>query len=174
MLKTVMLIIILAHSIIWPIGDNPLPGDPFIIVKLSSNQLAYIEDEKIVEVLPAATGKRGSETPLGLFTITVKAEQPYYRKANIAGGAPNNPLGSRWIGFDALDTEGRTYGVHGTNRPSSIGYPVTSGCIRLSNEKVERLYNQIPLGTKILITDEHQSFEELAIQYGAIASNKSK
>lgn len=168
MLRSMWLVFFLVASMTWPIGENPTPGDPFIIINVATNQLAYIYDEQIKEVVPAATGKHGSETPLGLFTITVKAEQPYYRKRNIPGGHPNNPLGSRWIGFDALNTEGRTYGIHGTNRPSSVGYPVTSGCIRLYKETIESLYTQIPIGTKVLITDTGSSFEELAMEYGAI------
>ncbi|WYP28525.1 L,D-transpeptidase [Alkalihalobacillus sp. FSL W8-0930] len=161
-------ILMMVASPIWPIGENPISGDPFLIVNVSTNQLAFIHDNEVKEVLPVATGKESSQTPLGLFTVTVKANNPYYRKKNISGGDKNNPLGSRWIGFDALNTEGRTYGVHGTNRPHSIGYPVTAGCVRLTNETIEQLYDQIPLGTKILITDQSHSFEELGLQYGAL------
>ncbi|MDQ0205629.1 L,D-transpeptidase [Alkalicoccobacillus murimartini] len=170
MLQAVLAIFILAASPIWPIGENPIDGDPFVIVNVDRNQLAFIEDGRVKEVLPAATGKQQSKTPLGLFTITVKAEQPYYRKKDIPGGDPTNPLGSRWIGFDAEETEGRTYGVHGTNQPSSVGYAVTSGCIRLTNENIVELYDRVPIGTKILITTKQLSFEELAIEYGAIRS----
>ena len=167
-------ILILVASPIWPIGENPTNGDPFVIVNVHTNQLAFIHDGLIQEVLPAATGKQHTQTPLGMFTITVKAEQPYYRKKNIPGGHSDNPLGSRWIGFDALDTEGRTYGVHGTNRPNSVGYAVTSGCIRLTNQNIERLYNQIPIGTKILITEQNTSFEALGIEYGALSDQKKE
>ncbi len=135
-------------SPLWPIGDNPTVGDPFVIVNIQTNKLAYVAEGEIKGIYPVATGKLGQETPLGKFTITVKAVNPYYRRTNIEGGAPENPLGSRWIGFDANGTDGRTYGLHGTNRPEQIGYSVTAGCIRLPNGVVEDLYDKMPLGTK--------------------------
>ncbi|WP_062356047.1 L,D-transpeptidase [Bacillus kwashiorkori] len=165
-----LLLIILAFTIspLWPIGPNPLPGDPFIIVNKRTNELAFIHNEQVQMKFPVATGKTDELTPEGKYTITVKAINPYYRKKNIAGGSPKNPLGSRWIGFDANDTNGRIYGVHGTNRPSEIGKYVSEGCIRLKNEDVEQLFELVPLGTKILITSTTKSFEQIAKENGAI------
>ena len=44
-------------------------------------------------------------------------------------------------------------GLHGTNDPSSIGGDVSSGCIRMQNDVIERLVNEIglPLGTPVEI-----------------------
>ncbi|WP_425348915.1 L,D-transpeptidase [Halalkalibacter urbisdiaboli] len=166
-LKLLFSFFFLVSSPIWPLGDNPTIGDPFIIVNVKDNQLAFFQNGEVLHH-SVATGKEGDETPIGLYTVTVKAENPYYRKRDIRGGDPKNPLGSRWIGFDANDTDGRTYGIHGTNRPNSIGYSVTAGCIRLPNRVVEALFDKVPLGTKILITDGEESFEQLARKYGAI------
>ncbi|MFE8695529.1 L,D-transpeptidase [Cytobacillus sp. FJAT-53684] len=162
------LLIAFVLSPIWPLGTNPLPGDPFVIVNKKTNEVAFINENKVQTVISAATGKTEDLTPEGLFTITVKAKDPYYRKKNIKGNDPNNPLGTRWIGFDANDTDGRTYGIHGTNDPSSIGQYVSLGCIRLQNEGIESLYDIIPLGTKILITTTSENFEQLARAHGAI------
>lgn len=151
----------------WPIGENPIVGDPFVIVNKSLNELAFIEDGKIQKIYPVATGKTEDLTPEGNFTFIVKAVNPYYIKLNIEGGASNNPLGSRWIGFDAEET-GRIYGVHGTNAPWSIGRYVTAGCIRLLNKDVEELYDKIPIGTKILVVSTDKSFEELGKEHGAL------
>lgn len=160
--------IMLLVSPIWPIGDNPRVGDPYMIVNKLTNQLAYIDDGVIKNVYPVATGKTRELTPEGEFNIIVKAKNPYYRKKNIKGGDPRNPLGTRWIGFDALGTDGRIYGVHGTNQPSSIGKYITNGCIRLKKENVESLYEKVPLGTKILITKSKKSFEQLGKEKGAL------
>jgi hypothetical protein len=162
------MILAFTSSPLWIFGANPLFGNPFIIINKSTNQLAFIDDGKIQVIYPVATGLTTELTPEGMFTITVKAEQPYYRKKNIPGGAPNNPLGSRWIGFDANGTDGRTYGIHGTNQPQSIGRYITQGCVRLQNHHVEALFEQVPLGTKVLIVRSGQSFEEMAEQYGVI------
>jgi len=164
----ILLAIILFTSPIWPLGRNPLPGDPFIIVNKESNQLAYIDDGKVQHTFPVATGKTTTLTPEGLFNVTVKAKNPYYRKKNIPGGDPRNPLGSRWIGFDAEGTDGRIYGIHGTNQPSSIGKYISNGCIRMHNKHVEYLFDQVPVGTKVLVVKTNKSFYQLGKEHGAI------
>jgi lipoprotein-anchoring transpeptidase ErfK/SrfK len=143
-------------------------GDPFMIVNKAKNRLALIRSNKIEEVVPAGTGKSNELTPEGFFTIKVKAINPYFRKKNIPGGDPRNPLGTRWIGFDAMGTDGRIYGVHGTNNPASVGKYISNGCIRLQNKDVERLYNKVPIGTNILVIRSNKDFYSLAKQYGAI------
>jgi lipoprotein-anchoring transpeptidase ErfK/SrfK len=154
-------------SPIWPLGPNPLPGDPFIIVNKQTNQLAFVNDNRVQTIVSVATGRTEELTPEGVFTITVKAKDPYYRKKDIQGGSPDNPLGSRWIGFDAQGTDGRIYGIHGTNQPESIGKYVSNGCIRLQNEAIESLFEYIPLGTKIVVIKTNNSFEEIAKEYQA-------
>ncbi|WP_066060740.1 L,D-transpeptidase [Neobacillus soli] len=155
-------------SPLWPLGPNPLPGHPFVIVNKSNNELAFINENKVQTVVSVGTGKTQELTPEGLFTITVKAKDPYFRKGNIPGGDRANPLGARWIGFDALETDGRTYGIHGTNQPASIGKYVSQGCIRTQNEVVTSLFPLIPLGTKVLVISSKKSFEALAQENGAI------
>ncbi|WP_066047247.1 L,D-transpeptidase [Robertmurraya korlensis] len=162
------LVLAFTSNPIWPLGDNPLPGDPFIIVNKATNEVALINENRVQTVVSAATGKTDELTPEGLFTVTVKAKNPYYRKSNINGGNPENPLGTRWIGFDANRTDGRIYGLHGTNNPSSIGKYVSQGCVRLQNEAIESLYDFIPLGTKVLITTTNENYVEIAKDYGAI------
>ncbi|MFD2973341.1 L,D-transpeptidase [Peribacillus deserti] len=154
-------------SFIMPAAP-PAPDLPFIIVNKKVHQLALVQDNKIQKVYKAATGKTEELTPEGLFKVTVKAKNPYYRKKNIPGGDPRNPLGSRWIGFNAKGTDGRIYGVHGTNRPGLIGTSVSQGCIRLTNKDVEQLYEKVPLGTQILVVNSTKSFLQIAKQYKAI------
>jgi lipoprotein-anchoring transpeptidase ErfK/SrfK len=140
---------------------------PLIIINKTTNQLAFIHNGKI-EVYPVATGLNESLTPEGLFIVTTKAKNPYYRKKNIPGGAPNNPLGTRWIGFNARGTDGRIYGIHGTNNPASIGKYVSQGCVRMYNPNVEQLYEKVPIGTKVLIIRSNESFYSIAKRYGAL------
>lgn len=166
LLTAVMLLI--ALNPLWPIGENPAPGHPFLIVNKKTNELAYIDEGKIQQIFPVATGLTEELTPEGLFTIIVKAENPYYRKKNIAGGSKKNPLGSRWMGFDALETDGRTYGIHGNNNPDSIGKYITQGCIRMHEEHIQMLYKRIPAGTKLLVVVSDKSFAELGKTYRAL------
>lgn len=164
----ILLSVLSIVSPIWPLGENPLEGDPYVIVQLTSHEMAFINEGEVKQIFDVAIGNEGKETPEGEFTTIVKARNPYYRKTDIRGGDQKNPLGSRWIGFDAEDTDGRVYGLHGTNKPSSIGKSITNGCVRLRNSDVEVLFEEIPLGTKIFVTSIEESFEELAKKQGAI------
>ncbi|WP_117160695.1 L,D-transpeptidase [Paraliobacillus sp. X-1268] len=167
-MKSIMLAIILIVSPLWPLGENPSLNAPFIIVNKQSNQLAFVNEGKVQEIYPVATGATEELTPNGIHTIIVKAINPYYRKKDIPGGDPKNPLGSRWIGFNAKETDGRMYGIHGTNQPDSIGKRISAGCIRMINEHVEKLYDQVPIGTKVWILSSDEDFESLAREAGAI------
>ncbi len=160
--------LLLSISPIWPLGPNPIVGDPYLIVNKYYNQMAFIDNGEIKSIYDVATGFTSELTPEGEFTIVIKAKNPYYRKKNIEGGSKENPLGTRWMGFDPEGTDGRIYGVHGNNNPSSIGRYVTQGCVRMKNEEIEVLFNRIPIGTKILILNKNESFEKLARQNGAL------
>jgi lipoprotein-anchoring transpeptidase ErfK/SrfK len=68
-------------------------------------------------------------------------------------GGPGNPLGAR-----AMYLSGTVYRIHGTNKPSSIGTHVSSGCIRMLNADVIDLYERTHIGTKVVVlsaTDRH-------------------
>lgn len=68
----------------------------------------------------------------------------------VMAGGPENPLGARALylhqgGRDTL------YRIHGTNDPSSIGRAMSSGCIRMLNSEVIELYENTPIGTKVIV-----------------------
>ena len=68
--------ILLLLSPVWPLGENPLPNDPYIIINKQSNELAYIQNKEIKQIIKVATGKTVNLTPEGEFTVTVKAVNP--------------------------------------------------------------------------------------------------
>src|SRR5689334_6131000 len=72
------------------------------------------------------------------------ARQPYLPRW-MAGGE-GNPLGARAIYLGST-----VYRIHGTNAPETIGYKVSSGCIRMLNTDVIDLYSRVIVGTKILV-----------------------
>ncbi|TCS92348.1 SH3 domain-containing protein [Hazenella coriacea] len=81
--------------------------------------------------------------------MVVKINKPGWK--NIPGGDPRNPLGDKWLGITVNSDKGRTYGIHGTNNPSSIGSHASSGCIRMGKENLNELYSLIPEGTPVWI-----------------------
>lgn len=52
-----------------------------------------------------------------------------------------------------VDSFARNIYIHGTNDEANIGTPTSHGCIRLTNDDVIRVYDRIPLGTLLLITE---------------------
>ncbi|MBB4008840.1 hypothetical protein BJF91_11940 [Allorhizobium taibaishanense] len=77
--------------------------------------------------------------------IEREAAKGHYLPARMDGG-PENPLGAR-----ALYLGSTLYRIHGTNAPWTIGYGVSSGCIRMRNEDVTDLYGRVPVGTKVIV-----------------------
>ncbi|WP_078408755.1 L,D-transpeptidase family protein [Priestia abyssalis] len=148
-------------------------GSQFIIINKSNNQLAYYENSQLKKVFAVATGKKQSYTPEGKFKIVNKlVNRPYY-KGKIPGGDPRNPLGNRWLGLNARGTWGTTYAIHGNNNPSSIGKYVSNGCIRMYDEEVAWVFNQVKVGTPVIITTSGKSFDAIAMAngYKVTASN---
>jgi lipoprotein-anchoring transpeptidase ErfK/SrfK len=46
---------------------------------------------------------------------------------------------------------GEGYMLHGTPDQNSIGLAATHGCVRLRDEDIEWLYENVPVGTKVYI-----------------------
>ena len=70
--------------------------------------------------------------------------QPYLPR--FMAGGESNPLGAR-----AMYLGNTLYRIHGTNDPTSIGKYTSSGCIHLTNEDVEDLYNRVQIGTRVVV-----------------------
>jgi lipoprotein-anchoring transpeptidase ErfK/SrfK len=90
------------------------------------------------------TIERKSEWPDWLPPAEMLARQPYLPR--FTAGGPGNPLGAR-----AMYLSGTVYRIHGTNKPSTIGEHVSSGCIRMLNEDVIDLYGRTRIGTKVVV-----------------------
>ncbi|MBO5348725.1 MAG: L,D-transpeptidase family protein [Clostridia bacterium] len=137
-----------------------------IIINSRNNTLRYYCGGKLTRSYSCATGASSSPTPQGKFKVYNKiVNRPYY-KLNIPGGAPNNPLGNRWLGLDVDGTKGTTYAIHGTNNESSIGGNVSQGCIRMHNADIQALYEIVPKGTTVIIKSTNQSDKQIAANYG--------
>ncbi|MBE9212262.1 L,D-transpeptidase [Plectonema cf. radiosum LEGE 06105] len=67
----------------------------------------------------------------------------------ITGGAPENPLGTHWIGFW---TDGQNWvGFHGTPNPETVGKAVSHGCLRMYNRDIKELFQLVNLGTPVTV-----------------------
>jgi len=61
---------------------------------------------------------------------------------------------------------GDTYGIHVNNNESSIGKYVSQGCVRMHNTNIEKLYDEVQVGTPVAITYSYKSFVDLTSLYG--------
>ena len=137
-----------------------------IIINKSTNKLAFFENGKLEKTFPVATGKTNSLTPEGRFPIVNRIKNRPYYTDNIPGGDPRNPLGDRWLGLDVKGTYGTTYAIHGNSNPNSIGKYVSAGCVRMHNDDIHWLFDQVKLKTDVVIVSSTKTFEQIAADNG--------
>lgn len=120
-----------------PSSGPSIPEGPVeIVVDLKTLSLTLYSGGVPVHTYPIAVGKSRTPTPVGEFKIINKKVDP--------GG----PFGSRWMG---LNIPWGIYGIHGTNRPWSIGSHASAGCIRMHNHHVAELFEHVSIGTRVII-----------------------
>lgn len=110
-----------------------------ILIEVDKKKLSVIDldNNMVIKTYAVATGKSDTPTPLGTFKIVEKAKW---------GGG----FGSRWMG---LNVPWGKYGIHGTNRPGSIGFNASAGCVRMRNKDVEELFDIVGHNTTVTITN---------------------
>lgn len=141
-------------AIVWLMGvlsgfgwTSPVSADPSlpivadqgeyeIEVYPQQHRLKVLRHGKMIKSYWVAVGNPATPTPIGEYKIVYKGEN----------WGPS--FGPRWLG---LNVPWGYYGIHGTNKPYSIGQHQSHGCIRMHNRDVIELYRMIPLGTKVSI-----------------------
>lgn len=131
-----------------PAIDQPVE----LILNLSERQLYVYRGNAVEATYPVAIGRAGWETPTGSFTVSYMLENPGWTNP-FTGEAlppgPNNPLGERWIAFW---TDGQNeIGFHGTPNRDSVGQAASHGCVRMYNEHIRELYEQVQPGTLVTV-----------------------
>ena len=117
------------------IETNPDYKDLMILIEISEKRLYLLNDNQLIKSYAIASGKADTPSPLGSWKIV--------NKAKWGGG-----FGTRWMG---LNVPWGRYGIHGTNKPNSIGYNASAGCIRMKNKDVEDLYQYVKHNTPVAI-----------------------
>jgi hypothetical protein len=103
----------------------------------------YVSGSDVVKRLPGGTvrslggGEEGREIVAGGNIIV----PPFGTNARRFLGV----LGTRRLNL------GDGYGIHGTNKPETVGRSVSHGCVRMLNQDIERLYEMVPVGTPVYI-----------------------
>ncbi|MEO8596199.1 MAG: L,D-transpeptidase [Candidatus Solibacter sp.] len=121
-----------------------------VVVSIPDRKLAVLEGDRVVRIFPTAVGAPKSPSPTGSFQIVNSIPDPtWYTKGKIVLPGKNNPLGTRWLGLSH-----KGYGIHGTNRPDSIGKNASHGCIRMRNRDAEELFTLVAVGDSVELLGE--------------------
>ncbi|MBH8563656.1 L,D-transpeptidase [Nostoc sp. CENA67] len=125
-----------------------------VVVDLSDRRTYVYAGDEVIASYPIAVGKKGWETPTGSFKINHMQHDPIWRHpitGKVFPPGSDSPLGERWIGFWS---DGRNQiGFHGTPDTGVMGTAVSHGCIRMRNPDVRLLYEQVKLGTTVMVRD---------------------
>ncbi len=120
-----------------------------IKVSLSARRLTVLDSGRPVKHYTVAVGRPSAPTPTGRFAVTDR----------LATGDPTGPYGCCILALSAVSphaiqgwTGGNRIAIHSTPDTSSIGLPVSHGCMRLTLPEGRWLLYHIPLGTPTVIT----------------------
>jgi len=130
-----------------------------ISINLAARSLALFEGKKKIRLYPIGPGTPNTPTPVGYYKIRSKDVNPSWinpSNGDTIPSGPSCPLGYRWMQIQG------NYGIHGTNRPDSIGHYVSNGCIRMHEADVEALFDLVKIGTPVEITYNRVVVEKMA------------
>jgi lipoprotein-anchoring transpeptidase ErfK/SrfK len=138
--------------VVW--RGSQQPGT--IVISTSQRRLYFVLGQGRAIQYGIGVGRPGF-TWAGTKTVSMKREWPDWsppaamlrRRPDLPRymkGGLGNPLGAR-----ALYLGSSMYRIHGSNEPETIGYAVSSGCIRMTNADVIDLYNRTRVGTRVVV-----------------------
>jgi lipoprotein-anchoring transpeptidase ErfK/SrfK len=137
-----------------------------IVINLPELRLYYfLPNENKVHVFPIGIGQQGLSTPLTSTVIGEKRKDPIWRPtkemqeryfsehgkhlAKEVAAGPDNPFGKY-----ALRLGTSEYLIHGSNMRFGIGMRVSSGCMRLYDDDIKWLFDNIVLKTKVRVISQ--------------------
>ena len=120
-----------------------------INVSLHARRLTVSDNGKVVQRYTVAVGRPSAPTPTGRFAVTDR----------LLTGNPSGPYGCCILATSAKSphaiqgwTGGNRIAIHSTPETSTIGQPVSHGCVRLTLAEGRWLMAHVPLGTPTIIT----------------------
>lgn len=128
------------------------------VVDISKNVLYKYNTEGKAEIAYLiASGKKNTPTDKGIRIVTHTETYPY-RTAPRHTKRRRNPraYGPKVICLNKIDTitgEQSQTGefIHGTNQPNSIGKYISLGCMRMDNDVIKKLADEVKRGDIVII-----------------------
>ena len=129
----------LAHAI------NPL----YIKVSLANQKVTVLDaKDHIIKDFACSSGKSGSETPRGTFSVLGRGISFYNSESGEGGYYWTNFYGDEYL-FHSVPFD-QNYEME-QKEAVKLGTPASHGCIRLSIDNAKWIYDHIRDGTKVLI-----------------------
>ncbi len=132
--------------------EEPEPPEPRILISLADQQIWVFEGHAILQNFPVSTGVPGHRTPTGNYRVWSKAPRAYSSRYEC------------WmLQWMAITADG-LYGMHslqGTSYLSRIGSVASHGCIRLTHDDADWLYEWAEIGIPVeIVSDWDEPVEE--------------
>jgi L,D-transpeptidase YbiS len=150
--------------------------DPRLEVSIGTQRLRLWDGRRLVMEVPCSTSKFGlgtqpgsNKTPLGSFIVQEKhgagaASGTIFRSRQPVGlwqpgmETQTDLVLTRilWLGGTQAhnaNTFERYIYIHGTNDEARIGRAMSHGCVRLRNADVIQVFEQVPVGTPVWISE---------------------
>lgn len=119
-------------------------------VNLTNQNINVIKKDKALKNIKCSTGILGdqeTETPLGIFNIQCKGEYFYSDKYKEGARYYIKFFSNYLIHSIPVDKKGNII----EDEKKKIGFPASHGCIRISIQDAEWIYNNIPEGSSVII-----------------------
>lgn len=129
--------------------QNPDPmnlAGMLIEVSIAKQRLTAWKDGVVFMSTPISTGMPGYDTPPGRFHVIVKDLNAWSAKWGVVMPWALNIHGNYFI-HQVTHYPGSTVNIG----ESSLGHPVSHGCVRVGTGAAERLYNWARVGTPVWI-----------------------
>lgn len=134
-------------------SSTPVTAQSRLELSISQRQVSLFRGDTLIDRYPVAVGAAETPTPVGQFTVSQMVIEPLWQSpwtGVLHEPGPDSALGLRWIGFTT--TGAGSFGFHGTPTVSSIGHAVSNGCVRMYNEDIVALFEQVQMGTPVVVT----------------------
>ncbi len=139
-----------------PLGEAarylPEAADVHLVLRLRERRVYVYRGTEAIASYPVAIGTAQTPTPRGTFEVFQMVENPIWQSpwtGKVTPPGPNSALGVRWIGFASMSNG--IIGFHGTPTVNSIGHAASNGCVRMFNHDVVALFNQVQMGTRVIV-----------------------
>lgn len=140
-------------SLTSPTDYLPTVSSPIrLVLRLTQRRVYVYQDDTVLASYPVAIGRSDTPTPTGAFEVFQMIENPRWQNpwtGEVRSPGASSALGLRWIGF--AHRPNGIIGFHGTPTLSSIGQAASNGCVRMRNEDVVALYEQVEFGTPVIV-----------------------